>query len=52
MSLVSELSVFIDESGDFGELTERPAYYLVTLVFQISQSIFILLIKKKNTEAL
>ena len=33
MSLVSELSVFIDESGDFGELTERPAYYLVTLVF-------------------
>ena len=29
---MSELSIFIDESGDFGELTERPAYYLVTLV--------------------
>ena len=30
---MKELSVFIDESGDFGEITERPAYYLVTLVF-------------------
>ena len=29
----STLSIFIDESGDFGELQERPAYYLVTLVF-------------------
>ena len=29
-----ELSIFIDESGDFGELKERPAYYLVTMVFQ------------------
>ncbi|MCC8045607.1 MAG: DUF3800 domain-containing protein [Clostridiales bacterium] len=28
-----ELSIFIDESGDFGEIKERPAYYLVTLVF-------------------
>ena len=25
--LMKELSVFIDESGDFGEITERPAYY-------------------------
>lgn len=30
---MKELSVFIDESGDFGEVKERPAYYLVTLVF-------------------
>ncbi len=30
---MSELSIFIDESGDFGEVTERPAYYLVTMVF-------------------
>ena len=30
---MTELSIFIDESGDFGEVTERPAYYLVTLVF-------------------
>lgn len=28
-----ELSIFIDESGDFGDVTERPAYYLVTLLF-------------------
>ena len=30
---MKELSVFIDESGDFGEITERPAYYLVILLF-------------------
>ena len=30
---MKERSVFIDESGDFGEIKERPAYYLVTFVF-------------------
>lgn len=30
---MKKLSIFIDESGDFGEVTERPAYYLVTLLF-------------------
>lgn len=30
---MEELSIFIDESGDFGEITERPSYYLVTMVF-------------------
>lgn len=30
---MSELSVFIDESGDFGPVTERPSYYIVTLLF-------------------
>lgn len=30
---MKELSVFIDESGDFGEAKGRPAYYLVTFVF-------------------
>lgn len=30
---MKELSVFIDESGDFGEIKEQPAYYLVTFVF-------------------
>ena len=30
---MKELSVFTDESGDFGEARERPAYYLVTFVF-------------------
>ena len=31
---MGKLSVFIDESGDFGEIKERPAYYLVTFVFR------------------
>ena len=28
-----ELSIFVDESGDFGEASERTSYYLVTMVF-------------------
>lgn len=31
--LMKQLSIFIDESGDFGEVKERPAYYLVSFVF-------------------
>ena len=30
---MKELSVFIDESGEFGEIKVRPAYYLVTFIF-------------------
>ena len=30
---MKEIGVIIDESGDFGEITERPAYYLVTLLY-------------------
>ena len=30
---MKELSIFIDESGDFGEVTNLPSYYLVTMVF-------------------
>lgn len=30
---MKELSIFIDESGDFGAIKERPSYYLVTFVF-------------------
>lgn len=30
---MGKLSIFIDESGDFGEIKERPACYLVTFVF-------------------
>ena len=30
---MKELSIFTDESGDFGELKEKPSYYLVTMVF-------------------
>jgi hypothetical protein len=30
---MKELSIFIDESGDFGDLKEQPSYYIVTFVF-------------------
>lgn len=30
---MKELSIFIDESGDFGDLKERPSYYIVTFVY-------------------
>ncbi|MDO4967367.1 MAG: DUF3800 domain-containing protein [Candidatus Saccharibacteria bacterium] len=30
---MSELSVFIDESGDFGEYTPKSPYYLISVVF-------------------
>lgn len=29
---MKELSIFVDESGDFGEAKERPSYYLVTIL--------------------
>ncbi len=34
---MKELSVFLDESGDFGELKDKPAYYLVSMVFHDQQ---------------
>ena len=30
---MKELSIFIDESGDFGEVIKLPSYYLTTFVF-------------------
>ena len=30
---MAELSIFIDESGDFGKYTEYSPYYIITLVF-------------------
>ncbi|MBQ3514743.1 MAG: DUF3800 domain-containing protein [Lachnospiraceae bacterium] len=43
---MKELSIFIDESGDFGEITERPAYYLVTLLFHDQKNDIALNVKK------
>ena len=31
--IVSELSIFIDESGDFGTYDIRSPYYIITMVF-------------------
>ena len=30
---MKELSVFIDESGDFGEYASHSPYYIITMVF-------------------
>jgi len=30
---MKELSVFIDESGDFGEYDDQAPYYVITMVF-------------------
>ena len=30
---MKELSVFIDESGDFGEYDDQSPYYIITMVF-------------------
>ena len=43
---MKELSIFIDESGDFGEVTERPAYYFVILLFHDQKDEIISNIKK------
>lgn len=37
---MKELSVFIDESGDFGEYDDQSPYYIITMVFH-DQSIHI-----------
>lgn len=37
---MKELSVFIDESGDFGEYNDQSPYYIITMVFH-DQSILI-----------
>ena len=43
---MKELSIFIDESGDFGEVIERPAYYLVTLLFHDQKNKIVSNVKK------
>lgn len=30
---MSELSIFIDESGDFGQYDYRAPYYIISMVF-------------------
>ena len=30
---MKELSIFIDESGDFGEYEKHSPYYIVTMIF-------------------
>ena len=37
--IVSELSIFIDESGDFGTYDIRSPYYIITMIFTINHVI-------------
>ncbi len=30
---MKELSIFVDESGDFGEYNHHSPYYIITMVF-------------------
>lgn len=36
--MVNELSIFIDESGDFGVCDSRPPWYIITMVFHNQKS--------------
>ena len=44
---MKELSVFIDESGDFGEYDDQAPYYIITMVFH-DQSLSITDAVQKN----
>ena len=35
--MVNEISVFVDESGDFGEYSPHSPYYIISLVFHIQK---------------
>ncbi len=35
---MKELSIFIDESGDFGEYTHHSPYYIITMIFHDQQA--------------
>ena len=36
--ILKELSIFIDESGDFGEYDYHSPYYIITMVFHNQQN--------------
>ena len=45
-----ELSVFIDESGDFGEYDEQAPYYIIAMVFHEQQTPITEAVQKLNQE--
>ena len=47
---MKELSIFIDESGDFGEFSKNSPYYLITMVFHDQDNDLSTNIKKLDTE--
>ncbi len=47
---MNELSIFVDESGDFGEYNHHSPYYIITLVFHNQDSDIAEDIRKFNNE--
>lgn len=47
---MKELSIFIDESGDFGEYDHKSPYYIITMVFHNQSDDIAPAIEKLNTE--
>jgi len=47
---LKELSIFIDESGDFGEYALHSPYYIITMVFHNQKNDISLAVKKLNQE--
>ena len=48
--ILKELSIFIDESGDFGEYNHHSPYYIITMVFHDQQESIQLAISMLNHE--
>ena len=49
-SVAKELSVFIDESGDFGEYDFRSPFYIITMVFHDQENEILPAVDKLNQE--
>ena len=47
---MKELSIFIDESGDFGEYDHHSPYYIITMVFHDQQEDIQPAVSKLNQE--
>lgn len=47
---MKELSIFIDESGDFGEYNHHSPYYIITMVFHDQQEDIQSTVPKLNEE--
>lgn len=47
---MKELSIFIDESGDFGEYSTHSPYYIITIIFHDQHEDINIAISKLNQE--
>lgn len=44
------LSIFVDESGDFGEYSHHSPYYIITMLFHDQDKDIKLLVQKLDSE--